>query len=487
MIPFALTPPEDRAAIANAVGASSSILNVGGQLANGLMPMQGLVRLAPETLSAIQAGAKPLVSGGYNIGTLAQGGKISAQIRWLPVSGVTAVGLVAAIGPALAMVAMQAQLSEISGMARENLQLTETVLNTVRREQWTKLSGMAIAMSGAIEEANAVGQVTQLLWENVSRSESELRAHRELFLGNVSEHSSALSSRGTPRERRQYIQRSGEAIVLDVQCLVVAHKAWFEYQALRAARARASSDLQDRRLAETIGDNATLEYQRVVGELAAVLTPLTRELSLLAELPGRPAISLPGARKDSDFVARAARQLLATVERVSNLVRPPAPLLERPEVCAVEEPDRVDQDLRILRWHLDEGESLLALATAREPGALDAFPGARDQLLVAATDERVLIADLADFRREGLVERGVPIGDIRYVRLRDGDPSGRAEIDVITKDDNLTWRFGKGSASNPSVRELAALLADRMDIPAAERIALRELPAAESAAKQLAG
>ena len=53
MIPFALTPPEDRAAIANAVGASSSILNVSGQLANGLMPMQGLVRLAPETLSAI--------------------------------------------------------------------------------------------------------------------------------------------------------------------------------------------------------------------------------------------------------------------------------------------------------------------------------------------------------------------------------------------------------------------------------------------------
>lgn len=202
MIPFALTPPEDRAAIANAVGASSSILNVSGQLANGLMPMQGLVRLAPETLSAIQAGAKPLVSGGYNIGTLAQGGKISAQIRWLPVSGVTAVGLVAAIGPALAMVAMQAQLSEISGMARENLQLTETVLNTVRREQWTKLSGMAIAMSGAIEEANAVGQVTQLLWENVSRSESELRAHRELFLGNVSEHSSALSSRGVPARRR---------------------------------------------------------------------------------------------------------------------------------------------------------------------------------------------------------------------------------------------------------------------------------------------
>ena len=133
MIPFALTPPEDRAAIANAVGASSSILNVSGQLANGLMPMQGLVRLAPETLSAIQAGAKPLVSGGSNIGTLAQGGKISAQIRWLPVSGVTAVGLVAAIGPALAMVAMQAQLSEISGMARENLQLTETVLNTGRR------------------------------------------------------------------------------------------------------------------------------------------------------------------------------------------------------------------------------------------------------------------------------------------------------------------------------------------------------------------
>ena len=91
LLPIPFGSRDESGELTSVIAASSSILNVGGQVATGLSQAQGLVRLAPETLSAIQAGAKPLVSGGYNIGTLAQGGKISAQIRWLPVSGVTAV------------------------------------------------------------------------------------------------------------------------------------------------------------------------------------------------------------------------------------------------------------------------------------------------------------------------------------------------------------------------------------------------------------
>ncbi len=66
----------------------------------------------------------------------------------------------------------------------------------------------------------------------------------------------------------------------------------------------------------------------------------------------------------------------------------------------------------------------------------------------------------------------MPSSDIRYVRFRGDDGSGQAELDVITKDDNLTWRFGKGSAAADPLKGLAALLAERMSIPDAEREAL---------------
>ena len=96
-----------------------------------------------------------------------------------------------------------------------------------------------------------------------------------------------------------------------------------------------------------------------------------------------------------------------------------------------------------------------------------------NEVLIAITDQRVLVADLSDFRKQGIVERSIANEDVRYVRFRGGDTSGQGELDLITKDDNLTWRFGKGSPSAAPVRTLAALLAERMDIPVAERQALR--------------
>ncbi|MBT2536282.1 hypothetical protein [Arthrobacter sp. ISL-69] len=107
LIPFSLVSPDDRAAIVDAVAATSAVLNVGGQLASGLARAQGLVRLAPETLRAMQVGATPLQSGGYNIGVLYQNGRFAAQVRWLPAAGASAAGVLASLGPAVAMIAIQ--------------------------------------------------------------------------------------------------------------------------------------------------------------------------------------------------------------------------------------------------------------------------------------------------------------------------------------------------------------------------------------------
>ena len=484
LIPFRLVSPEDQVAIGAAIAETSAILNVGGQLASGLAQSQGLVRLAPQTLQALKAGATPIQSGGYNIGVLAgQNGKFVTQVRWLPAGdGVQALGALANLGPTVAMIAIQVQLNEISGLVRQNLALTETVLKTVRNEQWAELSGLEQAVTKALNEANAVGHVTPLLWENIAGYEAALREQRDLFRRNVETHSDELAKRQDHKERRQYIEKNGEAIVLDLYSLVLAHKSWFEYQALRAGRARlsASADPSEEKLLRTIIDNARDEYDQVVEELTTVLDTLNRELWILAELPGKRTIPFTEARRSAQEVSRMAEQMLTAVERLSDSVRRQPPTLEHPSTAYVDEGERLDQDLRILRWHLDPDEYLDAIATASQLGvgsALAARSVARrlgsNRVLIAVTQRRVLTADLSEFRDHGDVERSVPNDEIRYVRFRDNDPDGQAEVDLITKDDNLTWRFAKGSASATAVRGLGALLADRMDIPQVERDAMR--------------
>lgn len=490
VIPFSLISSDDRAAIVDAVAGTSSILNVGGQLANGLAQAQGLVRLAPETLQAMQAGLTPVQSGGYNIGVLAaQNGKFAAQVRWLPATGAGAAGVLASMGPAVAMIAIQIQLSEISKLVRQNLALTETVLKTVRHEQWAELTGLEQAVGKALAEAESVGHVTKGVWENVAGYEAALRKQRDLFRRHVESHSAELAKRKGHQERRQYIEKNGEAILLDLHSLLLAHKAWFEYQALRAGRARvdAIEDPREEKLLATIVENARSEYDGIVEQMSKVLDTLNRELQILAELPGKRTIPFTGARRSARDVAEMSEQLLVAVARLSTSVRAqPAPL-ESPDTCHVDEVDQLDQDLRILRWHLNGDEQLDAIATAHERGNGVPLPSAvQPRMLLAVTQERVLLADLSEFRRHGILRQSVANSEIRYVRVREEDGVGRAEIDLITKDDNFTWRFGKDATAEKSVRGFGALLAERMAIPTDERKAiLADLPPSTAERKGL--
>jgi len=311
-------------------------------------------------------------------------------------------------------------------------------------------------------------------------------------------------------------------MLLDLHCLLLAHKSWFEYQALRAGRARleAGSNPSEARLLEKITSDATSEYHAVGEEMAGLLGTLTRELSILAELPGKQTIPFTKASRSARDVAAMAKQLLPAVERIGGSAhRIPAPL-ERPATTYVKSDERVEKDLRILRWHLRSDEEVLALAMTRTPpaGAIEsvgdgigrgigalgsAFEAVfrrqdileaasegldRDDLLVAVTRQRVLIADVDEFRSHGVIQVSIPTSDIRYVRFRDDKPEGAAEVDLITRTDDYHWRFGKGSATDAAVKQLGALLAHEMAIPESEREAmLTALPSGTDAAEELTG
>ncbi|WP_139084441.1 hypothetical protein [Nesterenkonia sp. F] len=393
--------------------------------------------------------------------------------------------MAASLGPVLAMLAIQAQLKQVSALAEQNLELTESLLRSVRQGQWAELSGLDQAVSRAIEEARAVGQVTPLLWNNVEGHEAALRTQRDLFRRHMQRHAQELAARDGHRERREYLEKHGEAALLDLHSLLIAHKAWFEYQALRAGRVKldAAESPQDQRLLETIVDNARHEYDDTVEQMRELLDTFTRELGIIAELPGRRTIPFTEARRSADDVATMARQMLDAVERLADSARRPSPPLERPSICHVDGDEDLSRDLRVLRWHLDRGERLVAVAAGHQlgtSGPLSALTRAHE--LISVTDRRVLIADQSAFRKHGQVAQSVSNDDIRYVRHHEDDGSGRARIDLITKDTDFSWDFGKESASAKPVRMLAALLADRMGVPQAERRALRAaLPAPDEA------
>lgn len=66
----------------------------------------------------------------------------------------------------------------------------------------------------------------------------------------------------------------------------------------------------------------------------------------------------------------------------------------------------------------------------------------------------------------------MPLDRVRYVRVRTGQgESVRSAVDVITSDENISWRFPEGT-DDRHVEALAAVLAESMVIPDEEREAL---------------
>ncbi|MBO9577889.1 MAG: hypothetical protein J7480_03860 [Microbacteriaceae bacterium] len=469
LVPFRLITSEDQKSLSAALAAGGSAFNVGGQVVNAIAQAQGLVRLAPETLKALEAGAQVVKSNGYNLGTLRNATGFSDSVRWLPAGGATAAGVVASLGPAVAMIAIQIQLHEMQGLLRQNMALTEGLLKAVRNEQWSELVGLDAAVSKALDEVNDIGEVTPGVWQNVHGYEKDLQKHRDLYRRQVETHAAELAKGKTHQDRRQYIERNGETILLDLHSLLIAHKSWFEYQALRAGRARveAISNPSEGKLLDKIIRDAKTEYEKVGAQMGDLLDILNRELSILAELPGKPTIPFTGSRRAARDVADMSKQLLDAVNRVSDMVRHEPPALEAPTTSYVAKEEQRETDLRILRWHLASDEHLHALVQV-DGDESTVFSSA----LVAITDRRVLIANAPEFRKHGAVRRSIPNEDIRFVRVRDLGGKAGPSIDLITSTDNLSWTFGGGGDASTAASRFAALLAENMDIPSAEREAL---------------
>ncbi|MFF5308575.1 hypothetical protein [Streptomyces massasporeus] len=490
LVDFGLVPSADREKISTVLASIGNAATVAGNVANAFAGAQGLYRISTATQALLKAGGTLAVKDGANLGAVFLNGKIVAQARLIPVTSVSTAQNVATLGPALTMVALQMQLSEITGLVRTNIALTSQVLTTIRNEQWAELTGLVTTVERAIDQARAVGSVPASLWENVAGNEASLSKQLDLYGRNVRGHVGQIDQADT-RRLREYLQTNAEAILFDAHALLSSLKAWTGYQALRAGKARAAGrdDADEARLVEVIVRDTRTELDSSLAETTRLVEALTRELRIIAELPGRETLapSLPGKRKDAKAARQTSARLLEAIEPLADALRPPAPPLEAPEVVCAPESLKLEPYLRILRWYVEDGETLRVIGFPEQldalgpisaiiGGAKEKLAAARDKAaaktLVAVTDRRIIISQTNAFLEQGEIRQEIPIDRVRYVRAATQDKSERLTIDLITRDESIRWLF-RADIDTTQVDALAAVLAESMTIPDEERQAFR--------------
>ncbi|WP_339621330.1 hypothetical protein [uncultured Salinibacterium sp.] len=462
-VPFAMMTTQARQELTDKLSVAAGFSNVAVQGAQGIVSAQGLVRLAPQTLEALKV-AQPMTSGGWNLGSIVgNNGQIAASVRWAPATGMQSVGILAALGPAAALLALQLQLASISRRLDENIELTRDILKALHEDQWATLLGLHETTMRAVEEAQAAGTVNDHIFRAIGTREADLRKQRHLFTTFVRSHTKALDS--DAKTRRDYIQKNVQQLFADAHGMLMAEGSWYRYQVLRAgciSRDEANAVENEGLLANLVAETQR-DHAQAMDDMAALLGDLERQCRLLAELPGELSLPFTAKRKNFHDAVAMAVALAQIVSELRNRSRTQLDPLD-PELVVFngEVPAEV---LRILRWAIPGSAPLLAIADVN----LDRLIG--DSAYLGVTPDSFFISAQSAIRKQGAIDRQLPLSDIRYVRLRESEKQGPV-LDIITADENIRLSFdswaNKGEGLD-GARRIANLLAAAMDIPESER------------------
>lgn len=218
----------------------------------------------------------------------------------------------------------------------------------------------------------------------------------------------------------------------------------------------------------------------------ALITALTRQLRLIAELPGRRTLPLLPQRRSKQSQLTSV-QLLEAVEPLANALNPIRNKLDSDATITSIAPEGYDTGtyVRILRWLLNDDEHLLAIAFPHQMDsnnpltmvstAFDLKMDASWNLLrlekkigtvskavsasfIAVTDARIITANPHDFRNHGTTKGEVPRSEVRHIRFTPADNNNsRTKIDVTTEKFDLHWTF-PAAANNDDISTLAKIL-----------------------------
>ena len=491
----------DGGQLAQLLGVAGNTSTIAGNLAAAISGSQGLYRLSGASMALLKSGGQLAVKDGAHLGAILKNGKLVAQARLIPY-GLTAAEAVAAIGPAVAMAALQMMIGQVSQAVERNAAVTNQILSTVQQEQQAKLTGLVKEIDEKLRQAIEIGGVAPTLWETIAPHDHTLREQLDLYPTKVQEHIHKLHS-ARKAERRQYVEKNAAAIYFDAQALLLTLKAKVGYQALYVARlqARGTTDPLEARQADVALRDTKVQFDEQFQLAIDLLVDLTRELHLITEISGSSTWSFPWGRQDDRVSREVCAKLLEVIEPLINAFHPGTPELKVPDVTCAPADFDVDPYLRVLRWLLDDGEVLRGLALSHIPnqlGVLAAQTGMLDTVvdnswkslapdvlasssLIAITNQRIVTANPQTLRSEGKLGDCFDLTSIRNVRPPEmHDNQIRRTITVTTERRDLTWMFPQ-AADDDAINQLAELLQKNLSEEKSQQLAVNESQATADA------
>lgn len=482
------------------IGEGASLTGGATSAANTIQHMSGLYKLDAVTKAQLAAGnALTKATDGQLIGTVRNaGGQITRQARLIPVSAPQIAGAIAAIGPAVAMVAVQMQLNNISKQVSTVQQTSLQTLQVLTDSRNADYQGDCQTINEVYQASSNHGYVSETDWSIISGLVSRIQSHRHFYKKQVANHQEALEkAHADSHTQRDYIQTNRARIVNDSCAAFETLRAWEHLTELRIARAQAQGDhphaepLQIRQ--EIIED---LQVQRTL------LHGLMRELRIIAELPGGWTVPASSKRKKAHLSQQMAQEIIGTLNPLVQQLELQENPIPSPDItCAPNDYD-VSPYTKILRWYLEEGEELRALAfplnalthrffspqldkvnssinlawsnlpkpedtTGWSPGRAKraALRKGVSPEMVAVSDRRIITADPQEFIQKGIVKEEFSIDDVTPT-FTDTDTFTEADAEDVLPELHITqgekkcreWRFP--SRARSEARSIAEMLVD---------------------------
>lgn len=464
---------------------------------NAFIQASGLYRLDP-TSQALLASGKTLTrtAGGAALGVIrGSNGQFVRNARLLPVSGARVSGVLADIGPAIATIALQRQLSDISKQIRSVQQLSEETLQILTSSRKADYQGVCETITEVYRFSVKQGKVSDSNWDTVSGLFHELSSHRNHYKKQIHKHTDSLrKTQSDVSARRNYLRVNAQNIIIDACAAFEILQAWVYLSVLKRSHELAndeplSLDLPD--IQQEIESDLHTQRELLYG--------LIRELHVIADTAGKWSIPLTQKRGDSKVSQETARKLLEALDGLAQRLG----IRENPQpeptvTCAPEDYD-TSAYTDTLRWFLDEGEELCALAfpvdrlshrllakasspfaeamefawaglpqredtkvpDVRKPGQAAGFLRRAAQRsvvvspeMVAVTNRRVITASPQDFIQKGAVTGSYPLEELTWDFLNEQD--SLAELHVTHKQRQFEWCFP--SVGRAAAQDLASLL-----------------------------
>lgn len=407
--PFDVSERRDRQ-IVNGLSTAINAANVVAQGAQLAMPVQGLVRLSPETLSNL-ATMQPVMKEGYYLGTLTQGGKLEEM--------------------------KASRRDELIGLK----DLVTIMFDWVRTNPKIK--------------RNDVPGLDDRMKESRSLTES--------FKRDVLTHVRSLED--APAKAWGYRENGSGEILRDVWDYVSVCRMYMRLRMLDAVLkvAEVGEGGESRHVIEEARTRLSADLSEYVSDVASLLDRLNVAFHLAKELGGRRRKAKVNDSDGIDELAEYLSQWCAQfhVER-----------LELEPVVTVYESETPRGVLEILKWKLPGDAPLLALAEIRSQGWMSGVKERVSRVpdYLAVTPERFHVVNGSVLMKSGELADGTALADIRYVRRGVGDEG--VSLEVITKQKNVPVEFGSwanAEEKSPSVERLADLLMSAANIPEDEQ------------------